>query len=101
MCYIVVDVSERIQQNAPPALLITDVKLPGMGGWALSLQLRHRWPSLPILFMSGYSTDALSHDGSAKPDDVLIEKPFTPAALLAQINTMLSAQSLNNETNVF
>ncbi|MEP6764620.1 MAG: response regulator [Gemmatimonadaceae bacterium] len=90
-----------IQLKGPPALVITDVKMPEMGGQALSLQLRARWPSLQVLFMSGYSLEALGREGLVKRDVVLIEKPFTPAALLAQVNAMLSAQQINRSINVF
>jgi CheY-like chemotaxis protein len=57
--------------------------MPGMGGGELRRRLREEWPSLPVLFMSGYSAEELHRQGAVGADAVTIQKPFTPDALVA------------------
>ena len=52
--------------------------------------LRARWPGLRVLFMSGYTDDALSRHGVLNPGVVLLEKPFTPKRLAARIREVLA-----------
>ena len=72
-------------------LLLTDVKMPGgMDGVELARQARRRRPSLPVLYASGYSADALMKSGQLEDSAQLIEKPFKRRALAARIASMLS-----------
>jgi two-component system cell cycle sensor histidine kinase/response regulator CckA len=69
-------------------LLITDVVMPSMSGPQLVEQLRRRWPLLPVLFISGYASEAtkvrVEGDRTA-----YLPKPFTPAALASKVRTLL------------
>ncbi|MBA2628383.1 MAG: response regulator, partial [Gemmatimonadales bacterium] len=47
---------EIVTRDGPPSLVLTDLLMPGIGGAELARRLRVRWPALPIIFMSGYST---------------------------------------------
>src|SRR5690606_30724270 len=67
------------QAESLDALLI-DVVLPGMSGIATATRIRRARPSIPILFMSGYSVDAVA--GAAD----FVAKPFTPAELVAALD---------------
>jgi CheY-like chemotaxis protein len=72
----------------PPDLLVTDVVMPGLSGTSLADTLRSRWPSLKVMFISGYAADCVSRGDL--PDEVqLLDKPFTPAALLAKVREVL------------
>jgi PAS domain S-box-containing protein len=66
-------------------LLLTDVVLPGANGRALAAELAGLFPGLPTVFMSGYTENAIAHHGVIDAGVCFIEKPFTPAALLAKI----------------
>jgi CheY-like chemotaxis protein len=66
-------------------LLITDVILPGMGGRAVATAARARHPGLEVLYISGYSEDAIVREGRVEPGLAFLEKPFTPAQLLAKV----------------
>ncbi|MFO1002197.1 MAG: PAS domain S-box protein [Planctomycetaceae bacterium] len=69
-------------------LLITDVVMPGMSGRQLSDQLRIQYPNLKILFVSGYTDDAVVRHGVEDSSDILLLKPFTPAELAQRIRTL-------------
>jgi CheY-like chemotaxis protein len=68
------------------AVLLSDVVLPGMSGPALAAQLVHTHPAVRVLYMSGYSDDALSQRGVRDPGTELIEKPFSANALVAKVD---------------
>jgi len=70
-------------------LVLTDVVMPRLGGPALVEQLREGGSRVPVLFMSGYADDALEHHGAPREDVELIEKPFTPEALVARVRELL------------
>jgi signal transduction histidine kinase/CheY-like chemotaxis protein len=70
-------------------LLLTDVVLPGLNGRQLALQLQQRHLHLKVLFMTGYSRNAIVHQGKLDADVDLIQKPFTQAALAAKIRSVL------------
>ncbi len=78
--------------DADPAkrvdLVIADVIMPRMGGADLASQLRSRRPGLPILFMSGYTSDALARKGLSGKFD-LLNKPFRPETLAASVRRLL------------
>ncbi len=67
-----------------PALVLTDVLMPGMTGPELIARLRARWPDVPCLFMSGFLGD-LSLGPGFDPRKDLVAKPFTPSELLEHI----------------
>ena len=83
----------REHQGAPIALVITDVIMPVMGGKEMADQLAVDYPHLKILFMSGYTDDALAHQGVLDPGIALLLKPYTPADLARQIREMLNQPS--------
>jgi PAS domain S-box-containing protein len=61
----------------PYELLLTDVMMPGsLDGKALAEAVLERWPATKVVFMSGYSKDAIIHDGRLDAGTVLLSKPF-------------------------
>ena len=52
----------RLEAAPRPALLVSDVAMPGMDGVALARALRQRWPDLPVVLVSGYAEAALQAD---------------------------------------
>jgi CheY-like chemotaxis protein len=71
-------------------LVITDVVMPEMGGRELARRLAGLRPGVPLLFVSGYPDGHLL-DGGALPDGVpLLDKPFTPQALVARVREVLA-----------
>jgi PAS domain S-box-containing protein len=70
-------------------LMLTDVVMPGMNGRELSRRARELRPGLKVLFMSGYSRNAVVHQGRVDLDVQLIQKPVSIQELSTRIRDML------------
>jgi PAS domain S-box-containing protein len=70
-------------------LMLTDVIMPGMNGRELSRRARELRPGLKVLFMSGYSRNAVVHHGRVDLDVQLIQKPVSLRDLTARIRDMM------------
>jgi two-component system, cell cycle sensor histidine kinase and response regulator CckA len=77
--------------SEPPALLLTDVVMPGMSGRQLVEALWERIPGLPVVLMSGYTDDVMLQHGLVFGNAVFLEKPFTRAQLLRVVHAALTA----------
>ena len=75
--------------QAPIDLLITDVVMPGMGGRDLATRLEAERPGIKVLFMSGYSEQAISHQGILEDGLVFLQKPFRTETLLGKVRETL------------
>ena len=69
-------------------LLLTDVIMPKLRGPELAARLRLRYPSLKVIFMSGYTESALVQDGMLERNTVLLQKPFTVKKILDSIQQL-------------
>jgi len=72
-------------------LLLTDVIMPGVNGRVLAERLTASSPAMRILFMSGYSDEAVYRHGELSPNAAFIEKPFTDRALARKVRDVLDA----------
>ncbi|MGH7017154.1 MAG: ATP-binding protein, partial [Caulobacteraceae bacterium] len=72
------------------ALLLTDVVMPGVNGRALAERAMRLRPEIAVLYMTGYTRNAIVHNGILDPDAQLISKPFTVAELAAQLDAALA-----------
>ena len=70
-------------------LLLTDIVMPGLNGRELADQLHRRQAGLRVLFMTGYSRDAIVHQGRLDPGVSLLQKPFSQALLASKIREVL------------
>jgi len=72
-------------------LVLTDVVMPGMSGNDMSKILLARQPDMPVLYMSGYTDDAIVQHGVLEPGINFLQKPFTPGALAMKVREVLDA----------
>ncbi len=71
-------------------LLLSDVIMPGMDGPEVASRLRARWPTLRVLFVSGYSDDRLERAGALGPRDRLLPKPYTAKGLATAVREVIA-----------
>jgi CheY-like chemotaxis protein len=83
----------RIWENDPHFdLLVTDIVMPGdLQGTHLAQALRDQKPDLPIVFMSGYASEATVHGNGLRPEDIRLMKPVPRTELLAAVERALAA----------
>ncbi len=74
-------------------LLLTDVVLPGKNGRELANEVKRRRPGTKIIFMTGYSRNAIVHHGRLDPGIELIPKPLTERVLARKIRQLLDRRS--------
>ncbi len=72
-------------------LLLTDVVMPEMGGMELADRVAKIYPNARVLFISGYSEDAIEHHGIYGESAQLLAKPFRSAQLTAKVRTALDS----------
>ena len=84
-------VAQARDHVGPIDLLLADVVLPGANGRVLADELLARRPGLKILFMSGYTEDAIVHRGVLAPNTPFINKPFSAAQLTAKVREVLES----------
>jgi PAS domain S-box-containing protein len=85
-----IEIAER--GDRPIHILLTDVIMPGMNGRELAKRLSAGRPDMKVLFMSGYTSDAIVNHGVLEPGIFLIEKPFSQDALMRKVREVLDCR---------
>jgi DNA-binding response OmpR family regulator len=72
-------------------LLMTDVVLPGLNGREVARRLVAQRAGIKVLFLSGYTDDAIVHHGMLEPGVAFLQKPFPPAVLGRKVREVLDS----------
>lgn len=76
-------------------LLLTDVVMPGISGLELARRLALLRPQMKVVYMSGYTENALMQQDQLATDIHLLQKPFTPAALAKKVREVLDQEKIS------
>ncbi len=88
------------EHPGPIHLLVTDMVMPLLGGRELASRLGPLRPEMKVLYMSGYTEEAIGSRGVFGPGTAFLEKPFSPDALVRKIREVLDAgRSEDSKTN--
>jgi two-component system, cell cycle sensor histidine kinase and response regulator CckA len=71
--------------------VLTDVVMPDISGPTLAQQLRARWPTLKLLYMSGYAVGDKVSPGAQQVGDSFLQKPFSAEDLVQKVREVLDA----------
>ncbi|HEX3204127.1 MAG TPA: ATP-binding protein, partial [Nitrospiraceae bacterium] len=81
------------QYLGPIQLLITDVIMPQMSGNEVAERMTRERPDLKVLYISGYTDDAIIHRGIIQEGTAFLQKPFSPDALVRKVREVLDGVS--------
>jgi CheY-like chemotaxis protein len=87
--------AQRLAAESRIDMLLTDIVMPEMSGYDLSLRIRLSHPNVHTLFISGYAHKALG-EASELPQGELLRKPFSPEQLTRAVRAVLDGEPLES-----
>ena len=82
---------EVCEKHSDIDLLITDVVMPDMSGKSLCQMMQEKYPHLQCLYMSGYTSDVITHHGVLDTGVRFLQKPFTKHELIRKVQELRSS----------
>jgi CheY-like chemotaxis protein len=84
---------KAIEHQGRIHLLLADVVMPEMSGPQAVQQIRAVQPGIKVLYMSGYTDEAMMHHGILESGTPFLQKPFLPDALARKVREVLGSQA--------
>jgi DNA-binding NtrC family response regulator len=81
---------QQLDSNRPD-LVISDIVMPGDSGIELRRSILERWPKLPVILISGYSSEGPAEFAARTPNTLFVQKPFAADQFLALVQETLLA----------
>lgn len=85
--------AHRILNDRQPDLIISDIVMPGESGIELRRNVAARWPAIPVILISGYSSEGPAEFAARTPNTVFVQKPFAADQFLALVDETLANSS--------
>ncbi|MGH9675525.1 MAG: response regulator, partial [Candidatus Acidiferrum sp.] len=79
-------------------MMLTAVVMPGMNGRELARRINTEWPDIRVLFMSGYTTNAIVHQGVLESGVEFLQKPFTAEILRERVRRILDGRGPSQDS---
>ena len=83
--------SKLLRRNGRPALVLTDVVMPGVSGSELAAAVARLVPGVPVLFTSGYPDAEILRRGLLEPGAAFLAKPFSPEGLVRAVKARIAS----------
>jgi DNA-binding NtrC family response regulator len=90
--------SQVLELRGKVCALITDMVIPGGGGWDLAQRTRRVVPDLAVIFMSGAIDEHVVASASSHPSTGFLQKPFELSALTDMLNSLLEERTSKKGT---
>ena len=99
VAYSAEEALDILRNEVEPALIISDVLMPGANGLELAVQVRRRWPKVRILLISGNAAtqDLVSIARTNGFEFELLAKPVPPKQLLVKVASLLDSENMKSE----
>jgi DNA-binding NtrC family response regulator len=85
-------------EGTRPDLVISDIVMPGESGIELRREIARRWPGLPVILISGYSSEGPAEFAARTANTTFVQKPFAADQLLSLVERIVGTSGAGDST---